>query len=85
MWAANDIGEGVNLAYNFMGQKNYCMEATFYFTNGNDNKINPDAKTNIYLTDTQVFGGTAIGASFPPVPAQNQLIYQENFTNLVLN
>ena len=52
MWSANSIGEGMNLSYNFLSQKNYCIETTFVFTTANDNNINSSARSNIYLTDT---------------------------------
>lgn len=75
MWSANNRGEGMNLAYNFLSQKNYCIETTFTFTTGNDNNIPPNARSNIYLTGTQVFGASSMGAPFPPLPAANQLVW----------
>lgn len=51
MWSYNSYGEGVNLAYNFISGKRYCMETGLTFTK-QAGVIVAGSNANIILTPT---------------------------------
>jgi len=83
MWASSNIGEGMNMSYNFKKNIEYCVDFNFYFTGSNITP--PTSKINLILTPNTIVGTYSTGAPIPPYPSPNNIVWNPIFNTLPFN
>lgn len=85
MWSMQSYGEGMNMAYNFIANKDYCVEVKWTHTQSNNGILSPNSRPNIHLTPSQVFGGNNTGNLVPPFPTPIQTLFSTPYNSLTMN